>query len=65
MHSSLPQQLANFGSYNYLLIVKLFELLERVVIHRADAVIAICPELLERVTAIDRGRPCFLIENAI
>jgi Glycosyl transferase 4-like domain len=65
MHSSLPQQLANFGSYNYSLVVKFFEMLERFVIHRADAVITICPELLERVTAIDRGRPCFLIENAI
>jgi hypothetical protein len=65
MHSSLPQQLANFKAYNYAPIVKLFELLERFVICRADAVIAICPELLERVTAIDRERPCFLIENTI
>jgi hypothetical protein len=65
MHSSLPQQLANFGAYNYRPIVKFFEVLERFVIRRADAVITICPELLERVTAIDRRRPCFLIENAI
>jgi hypothetical protein len=65
MHSSLPQQLGNFKAYNYVPVVKLFEGLERFVIHRADAVIAICPELLERVSTIDAGRPCFLIENAI
>ena len=65
MHSSLPQQLANFKAYNYAPVVKVFEMLERFVICRADAVITICPELLERVTAIDSERPCFLIENAI
>jgi glycosyltransferase involved in cell wall biosynthesis len=65
MHSSLPQQLANFEAYNYGPIVRVFESLERFVICRADAVITICPELLERVNRIDRGRPCFLIENAI
>jgi hypothetical protein len=65
MHSSLPQQLANFKIYNYVPVVKFFEIVERFVIHRADAVIAICPELLEHVSTIDEGRPCFLIENAI
>lgn len=65
MHSSLPQQLANFRAYNYRPVVKLFDSLERFVICRADAVITICPELLEHVAKIDRRRPCFLIENAI
>jgi hypothetical protein len=65
MHSSLPQQFINFKAYNYLPIIKLFEILERFVVHRADAVIAICPELSEHVAAIDKERPCFLIENAI
>ena len=65
MHSSLPQQFRNFNAYNYLPIVKVFEMLERFVVRRADAVIAICPELLERVAAIDKDRPCFLIENTI
>ena len=65
MHSSLPQQFANFKAYNYAPVVKIFEVLERFVICRADAVITICPELLERVAAIDKARPCFLIENAI
>jgi glycosyltransferase involved in cell wall biosynthesis len=65
MHSSLPQQLGNFQAYNYSPIVRVFERLERFVIRRSDAVITICPELSERVAAIDRNRPCFLIENTI
>jgi len=65
MHSSLPQQFANFQAYNYRPVVMLFEVLERFVIRRADAVITICPELSERVAAIDKGRPCFLIENIV
>jgi glycosyltransferase involved in cell wall biosynthesis len=65
MHSSLPQQFKNFKAFNYLPIVKFFELLERFVVRRADAVITICPELSERVGAIDKERQCFLIENAI
>jgi len=65
MHSSLPQQLKNFGAYNYLPIVKVFELMERFVVRRADAVIAICPELSQHVATIDKERPCFLIENTL
>ncbi|HEY7317351.1 MAG TPA: glycosyltransferase [Candidatus Binatia bacterium] len=65
MHSSLPQQFKNFASYNYAPIITVFEMIERFVVRRADAVIAICPELLERVATIDKERPCFLIENTI
>jgi Glycosyl transferase 4-like domain len=65
MHSSLPQQLKNFKAYNYAPIVKFFEIMERFVVRRADAVIAICPELLQHVATIDKERPCFLIENTI
>lgn len=65
MHSSLPQQFKNFQAFNYLPIVGLFELLERIVIRRADAVITICPDLSEHVAAIAGDRPCFLIENTI
>jgi hypothetical protein len=65
MHSSLPQQLKNFKAYNYAPVVKSFEMLERFVIRRADAVIAICPELSQHVAAIDKDRRCFLIENVI
>jgi hypothetical protein len=65
MHSSLSQQLANFKTYNYRPIVRIFEALERLVIRRADAVVTICPELSNRVASIDKDRPCFLIENTI
>ncbi len=65
MHSSLPQQLGNFQAYNLQPIVKLFEWVERFVIRRADAIITICPELSAHVAAIDKNRPCFLIENTI
>jgi glycosyltransferase involved in cell wall biosynthesis len=65
MHSSLPQQFDNFQAYNYRPIVRVFEVLEQFMIRRSDAVITICPELSERVAAIDKDRPCFLIENTI
>ena len=65
MHSSLPQQFANFEAYNYRPIVKVFEVWERFVIRNADAVITVCPELSEHVATIDGNRPCFLIENTI
>jgi hypothetical protein len=65
MHSSLPQQFQNFKAFNYRPVVKLFEVLESIMIRRAHAVIAVCPELLEHVTAVDRKRPCFLVENTL
>ena len=65
MHSSLPQQLKNFKTYNYAPIIKVFEAMERFVVRRADVVIAICPELSQHVATIDKERPCFLIENTI
>ena len=65
MHSSLPQQLFNFQTYHYRPIIKLFEMVERLIIRRADAVITICPELYRHVITIDKDRPCFLIENTI
>jgi hypothetical protein len=65
MHSSLPQQFQNFKAFNYRLVIKAFEVAEAIMIRRAHAVIAVCPELLEHVAAVDRERPCFLIENTL
>ncbi len=65
MHSSLPQQFHNFQAFNYRAVVRIFQALEAVVIRRADAVIAVCPELLDHVAAVDPERPCFLIENML
>jgi hypothetical protein len=65
MHSSLPQQFQNFKAFNYRPVVKLFAILESFVIRHAHAVIAVCPELLDHVAAVDRERPCFLVENTL
>jgi glycosyltransferase involved in cell wall biosynthesis len=64
MHSSLPQQLANFGYSRSPLLRRLFEWIERVAIRRSRVVIVICPELAARVRAIDARVPCVVIENA-
>ncbi|MEX0744686.1 MAG: glycosyltransferase, partial [Phycisphaeraceae bacterium] len=66
MHSSLPQQLGNFGFTRSRWMVALFEHLEHAALRHADAVITICPDL-ERY-ALDQGVPRdahFLIENSI
>jgi glycosyltransferase involved in cell wall biosynthesis len=65
MHSSLPQQFQNFKAFNFRPVVKLFEAVESITIRRADAVIAVCPELRAHVATIDQERPCFLIENTV
>lgn len=65
MHSSLPQQFANLKAYNWRAVVKVFEMTERFVIRRSDAVIAICPALSDHVSEIDKECPCFVIENAV
>ncbi|HXH06080.1 MAG TPA: glycosyltransferase family 4 protein [Vicinamibacterales bacterium] len=64
MHSSLPQQLANFGYSRSRLLHALFEAIERLAVRRSGVVIAICPELAARVRAIDSAVPCVVIENA-
>ncbi len=65
MHSSLPQQFANFGRFNWGLVVATFRALERFAISSADGVIAICPELREHVVASGYDRPLALIENTL
>lgn len=63
MHSSLPQQLANYHFANYAPLVWLFSRLERFVIHRAHSVITICPDLEQHVSCLDGKKKQFLIEN--
>jgi glycosyltransferase involved in cell wall biosynthesis len=63
MHSSLPQQLSNYGVGNYRLLVQLFALLERYVVRRAGAIITICPDLQRHVEHLCGGENGFLIEN--
>lgn len=63
MHSSLPEQLSNFGYTRFPPIIRLFEWLERRLIHASQVIIAICPSLVERVNRLNPRAPCVLIEN--
>jgi glycosyltransferase involved in cell wall biosynthesis len=65
MHSSLPQQLANFGRYNLAPFVAVFRRLEQRTLDSADAVIAICPELHDHVVAAGYAGPLATIENTL
>lgn len=66
MHSSLPQQLENFGFTKSKIIIGIFRFLENSCLRAADAVITICPDLRDYVLELripeDRH---FLIENSI
>jgi len=66
MHSSLPQQLANFRFTTSRPLIGLFEALERTSLRTADAIITVCPALADyaRRELTDPGKH-FLIENSI
>jgi glycosyltransferase involved in cell wall biosynthesis len=64
MHSSLPQQLSNFGFTRSRVIRRLFLAIERQMIRRSRVVIVICPTLEDTVRAIDPQAQVVLIENA-
>lgn len=63
MHSSLPQQLGNFRRGNIKVIIKIFELLEKITLRTSDGIITICTDLQERVNTIDPKLNSVLIEN--
>ncbi len=63
MHSSLPQQLANFNSFNLGFFKNIFEYLENKVLTSCDATITICPELADLVESFGLDTPHELIEN--
>jgi glycosyltransferase involved in cell wall biosynthesis len=67
MHSSLPEQLANFSFSRSRLLTRTFEWLERYCLAKADAVITICPALAAYVEAQlgDDSTKHLLIENSI
>jgi len=67
MHSSLPEQLDNFGYSRSQLLKRCFEFLEVKSLKAADAIITICPALRDQVAtlapwAMDKHE---LIENSI
>jgi glycosyltransferase involved in cell wall biosynthesis len=63
MHSSLPQQLANYGFSRNPWLRMLFARMERSVLRKADTVITICPDLQDHVARQGEGEKSFLIEN--
>ena len=66
MHSSLPQQLTNFGFTRSRILIGVFDWLERRALTDSDAIITICPDLARYVASqqvpADRH---FLIENSL
>lgn len=65
MHSSLPQQISNFGYGKSKWLAKIFDWAERLMIKRSQVVIVICPQLEDVVREIDKNVPMVLIENAM
>jgi glycosyltransferase involved in cell wall biosynthesis len=63
MHSSLPQQLRNFRSYDWLPFRKLFSTLEEYVLRNSDGVITVCPDLGSMVDGMGLHAPHSMIEN--
>jgi glycosyltransferase involved in cell wall biosynthesis len=64
MHSSLPQQLANFKFSRSRLLRWAFERFERIAVRRSRVVIVICAELERLVREIAPAASPVLIENA-
>ena len=65
MHSSLPQQLGNFGYTRSGLVRRLFERIETTMIARSRVVITICRELQDTAVALGAGDRASLIENVM
>ncbi|MFB3853698.1 MAG: glycosyltransferase family 4 protein [Vicinamibacterales bacterium] len=64
MHSSLPQQLANFKYSRSRAARALLSWVERLAIRGSRVVIVICPQLEAEVRRVDAGTQVVLIENA-
>ena len=66
MHSSLPEQLHNFGWSGSSILKKMFSGAEDAALRHANAVITICPALADFATSrIEDTEKHFLIENSI
>ena len=63
MHSSLPEQMSNFGISRSRILFKFGESMERWVLKHSSRTIVICPYLGERVEKLDRHQPYLVIEN--
>jgi glycosyltransferase involved in cell wall biosynthesis len=65
MHSSLPQQLANFRFSRSPVLRWLFERMERTMVRDSKVVITICQELQDTVHELGAGDRAVLIENVM
>ena len=65
MHSSLPQQLRNFGYDRSALVRRLFEWAESTMLARSRAIITICQELQDTAAAHGAAERAWLIENVM
>lgn len=63
MHSSLPQQLDNFKSFNLSAFRRMFSWLEHSVLTSCDGVITICQDLADIAVPQCSGKPHAMIEN--
>ena len=63
MHSSLPEQMSNFGISRSKLIFQFGEFIERWVLKHSSNTIVICPYLGERVEKLHRDQQYLVIEN--
>lgn len=63
MHSSLPEQMSNFGISRSKTLFRLGEFLERWVLKHSIKTIVICPYLGERVAQLDGNQRYLVIEN--
>lgn len=63
MHSSLPEQMSNFGISRSPMLFKLGEAIERWVLKHSSKTIVICPYLGERVEKLNRNQRYLVIEN--
>lgn len=65
MHSSLPEQLENFGYSRSKPLRRTFEYLERNAVRAADAVIVVCPALQDLACSMTDDEKVLLIENSL
>jgi len=65
MHSSLPQQLENFEFTRSHRIKDLFLRIEKFILKNSQAIIVICPDLLQTVEKIGFGSKAILLQNFI
>ena len=63
MHSDLSQQMSNFAFTKSKPLIRCVETAQKLIVRRADAIIAICPDLELTVKRLVPQKPVYMIEN--